>query len=245
MEECKILGSIVTFADHNDLKSLFRSDLKKRDFIIVTNAHNQYLALKDPFHRKIHKDSFMNLSDSNMLKYSARFLGTRISKKVLFGSELVKNICKFSMEQNLKIGFYGSDSITLKKMISALKKEFKDINISFSESPPFRELTINEEQDYINQINKKNIDVLFVGLGCPKQEKWMHKNSKKINSLMLGVGAAFEYIANDDQSITKYHAFGLGWLYRLIVDPKRLLKRYFIDGSKFFICLIKQKITNV
>ena len=62
---------------------------------------------------------------------------------------------------------------------------------------------------------------------------------------MLGVGAAFEYIANDDQSITKYHAFGLGWLYRLIVDPKRLLKRYFIDGSKFFFHLIKQKITNV
>lgn len=233
----------MTFADQSDLLSLCSE--KTNSYVVVTNTHNQYLALKDKEYRKIHKESLINLSDSNILKYSAHFLGKKITKNVMFGADLVKNICSFSIKNKFKVGFYGSDPETLLLLNDTLKNEFEGLEITFVESPPFRDLSEKEENDYINQINSSEVDILFVGLGCPKQEKWMHKNSKQINSLMFGVGAAFEYIAKKDNKMSRYHAMGFGWLYRLVVDPKRLMQRYFIDGSKFIFYLIKQRLKNV
>ena len=240
MENCKILSTIVSFPSKAELNHLF-SERKIHQYVVVTNAYSQYLAKKDKKFRLIHENSLMNLSDSLVLKKSANFLGAKVTENVLFGSDLMFHLCKLAKLKNYKVGFFGSDEKTLNKLRKILSKKIQNLNIIFYESPPFRNLTKEENMNYVNEINMLEVDFLFIGLGCPKQEQWMYDNHKEVKSTMFGVGAAFEYTANEHNKIKKYHSVGIGWLYRIFVDPIRLSKRYFIDGTKFLYHLIAQK----
>ena len=95
----------------------------------------------------------------------------------------------------------------------------------------------------ITNINNSGVDVLFISLGCPKQEIWMNENCKKISALTFGVGAAFGFIANPSTDIpSKYHNLGLTWLFRFITNPKKLFKRYFVNGLPFIFLFLLGKI---
>lgn len=113
-------------------------------------------------------------------------------------------------------------------------------------SPPFRILTEDEDKKIINEINTKSPDFLWVGLGAPKQELWMYEHKNKVNSLMIGVGAGFDYLAGNIKRAPKWmQIVGFEWLYRLIQDPKRLFKRYLVTNLKFLIFLIKMSIGEI
>lgn len=119
-------------------------------------------------------------------------------------------------------------------MNDVLKKEYPDVQIAGMYSPPFGSMTKEEDRYIIEQINDTNPDFVWVGLGAPKQEKWMALHQGKIEGFMVGVGAAFDYLAGNIKRAPRWMQIkNMEWIYRLMQDPKRLFKRYWHSNTKF------------
>jgi len=130
--------------------------------------------------------------------------------------------------------FYGSTEETISKLREALNTNYPGIKIAGMVSPPFRALSKEEDQEAIQTINDSKADLIWIGLGAPKQENWMYNHKGKVNGLMLGVGAGFDFHAGTiKRAPVLIQKIGLEWLYRLLQDPKRLFKRYFVTNTKF------------
>jgi N-acetylglucosaminyldiphosphoundecaprenol N-acetyl-beta-D-mannosaminyltransferase len=117
---------------------------------------------------------------------------------------------------------------------SNLTKQYSDIQITYSYSPPFRPLRAVEDLNVIEQINASKVDVLFVGIGCPKQEIWMAEHKEQLKCVMLGVGAAFDFIAGNKKHAPRWiQRIGLEWLFRFLSEPRRLWERYLKQNPRF------------
>ena len=143
-------------------------------------------------------------------------------------------IFKISAEKGYRHYFYGSTPETLEKLVINIQKDYPGITVVGSCSPPFRELSADEDSIITEGICDAAPDFIWVGLGAPKQERWMAAHQGRVNGLMVGVGAGFDYFAGN---ISRAPAFmqnhNLEWLYRLIQEPRRLFKRYLVTNSKF------------
>ena len=160
-------------------------------------------------------------------------MGFKEAKRVA-GPDLMHEIFKLSEENRYKHYFYGSSEETLKQLNIKLKEKYPKINIVGMFSPPFKEEVSLENEEKLNEINKLNPDFIWVGLGAPKQEIWMKLHENKVNGLMIGVGAGFDYFADKIKRAPKWmQKSSLEWLYRLMQEPRRLFKRYFITNLKF------------
>lgn len=146
-----------------------------------------------------------------------------------------------SARLGLSVFFYGGTEQTLKKMIKIVKTSFPALEIAGEISPPFRVLNDEEETAICSHIKQSGAQIILVGLGCPKQEKWMARHKGRIDAVMLGVGAAFDYHAGTVQRapIAWQHA-GFEWLYRLAKEPTRLMKRYLLTNTLFLLALPRE-----
>ena len=152
------------------------------------------------------------------------------------GPDYMGEIFKVSVEKGYKHFFYGSSEETIEKLRKELTERYPGIDIVGMYSPPFRELTKEEDKEAIEMINKTDPDFVWVGLGAPKQERWMYKHQNKIKGLMVGVGAGFDYFAgNINRAPMWMQKMNLEWLYRLIQEPRRLFKKYLVTNTKFII----------
>ena len=130
--------------------------------------------------------------------------------------------------------FYGSTPETLKTMEENLRARYPGIQIAGSYSPPFRAMTAQEDREIQERIALAKPDFVWVGLGAPKQEIWMHDHQGRVQGLMVGVGAAFDYTAGNISRAPQWmQKHNLEWLYRLMQDPKRLFKRYFVTNTTY------------
>jgi N-acetylglucosaminyldiphosphoundecaprenol N-acetyl-beta-D-mannosaminyltransferase len=140
------------------------------------------------------------------------------------------------------IFLYGATDATLKRLMRNLHHYFPGLNIVGHYSPPFRTLTPEEEDDVVYRIADSGARVVFIGLGCPRQEKWMAQISGRIPAVLLGVGAAFDYHAGTLRRAPRWmQRNGLEWLFRLCAEPRRLWRRYFVTNSLFAYYLMKEK----
>ena len=141
--------------------------------------------------------------------------------------------------------FYGSKPETLEMLKAELTRKYPGINIKGMYSPPFRALDSKEDEEVIRRINESGADIVWIGLGAPKQEQWMNAHKGRINGVMMGVGAGFDFHAGTIQRAPVWlQKIGLEWLYRLIRDPGRLLNRYLVTNNKFFWYLLKEKLSD-
>lgn len=139
-----------------------------------------------------------------------------------------------------RVFFYGSTEEVLTALTETIKKKYQNIIIAGSISPPFRPVEKKELEQHIISIKTTNPHFVFVGLGCPKQEKWMAENFKKINAVLLGFGGAFVTTAGLQKRAPQWMQIsGLEWLYRLVQEPRRLFKRYLVTNSYFIYLLAK------
>lgn len=158
------------------------------------------------------------------------------------GMDMIYDILKMSEDKSLSIFVFGSSRATLNLFIKNAKKDYPNLKIKGSLSPPFREFNANENAIFVDEINNSQSDLLLVGLGCPKQEKWMYENSAKINAVMLGLGGAITLYASQVKRAPLFmQRSGFEWLYRLIQEPRRLWKRYLISNTLFIYYFLKQK----
>lgn len=138
------------------------------------------------------------------------------------------------------VSFYGGSDNTMKKLCSVVNQRFPNLKLGVTLCPPFRPLTNDEDTAYISAINEANTNVLFVGLGCPKQEVWMGEHRGSVNAAMVGVGAAFDYHAGTIKRAPLWmRDAGLEWFHRLISEPRRLWKRYLVTNTVFIFNLAK------
>jgi N-acetylglucosaminyldiphosphoundecaprenol N-acetyl-beta-D-mannosaminyltransferase len=176
------------------------------------------------------------------LVWTLRLLGKKDQTRV-YGPTLTLSLVAACEEQNLPVGFYGGASDILSGLSENLKQKFPRLKVNYLFSPPFRELTEEEDAQIVKAINDSGARVLFIGLGCPKQEYWMIAHREKIHAVMLGVGAAFDFIAGKkSQAPSWMQRVGLEWLYRLLQEPRRLGRRYLYHNPRFVFLILRQLI---
>lgn len=156
-------------------------------------------------------------------------------------NDLMILLCEYAANNNLSVGFYGGKQSVIDAILEKTRKTLPDLRVAYAYSPPFRPLTEAEDAAIVATINEKKPDLLFMGLGCPKQENWMAAHRKQISAVMLGVGASFDFYAgNVKESPAWLGKFGLEWLFRLTQEPKRLWRRYLILNPRFMWLALRQ-----
>lgn len=240
IEKCTILNVQIANVDLKgllDFISINLNDIKGK-YICVSNVHTTVMAYENNDYLTIQNSSLLSIPDGGPLASEGRRRGYKNMVRIV-GQDFMKEVFKLDYRHY----FYGSTEETLNKMINNIKKDYPNIQVVGSYSPPFRETRIEEDNNTINAINQTHPDFVWVGLGAPKQEIWMYNHQNKINGIMVGVGAAFDYFAGNIKRAPKWmQDLNLEWLYRLIQDPKRLFKRYFFTNIKFiWYAIIRKK----
>lgn len=170
------------------------------------------------------------------------FYKTKLKDRV-YGPKLTWEVLKLANNYNLRIYLYGSTEKTIKGFANKIKKDLPKITIAGHHVDRFREATQEEDKNDINKINNSKPDIVLVGRGCPRQEIWVGDHIGKINAPMLAVGAAFNFHAGDLKQAPKIlQKTGLEWAFRLIIEPKRLWKRYLITNTKFIFKIFKKAL---
>jgi len=157
------------------------------------------------------------------------------------GPDLMWRLCAEAAAAGIGIYLYGGAPATLARLSKRLREAFSGIRIVGAESPPFRELDPAEERASRDRINTAGAGLVFVGLGCPKQELWMARQEGLVGAVMLGVGAAFDFHAGTVRRAPPWmRRIGLEWLHRLLQDPRRLLRRYLGTNTRFLFLALLQ-----
>lgn len=234
-ETCNILGVDIAVTNMRSVIGYLTKNLERLrgEYVCVSNVHTTVLAYNDETYRKIQNDAAIAIPDGKPLSLICRLRGFKDAQRVA-GPDLMPEILKLSEEKGYRHYFYGSTEETLQSLEANLRKRYPRLKIVGTYSPPFRKMTAEEDARIIEEISKTEPDFLWVGLGAPKQERWMYEHKGEINAVMLGVGAAFDFHAGTAKRAPKWvQEFYLEWLYRLIQDPRRLLKRYVRSNIQF------------
>lgn len=206
---------------------------RKGRYICVSNVHMCMEVFDDIGYAKIVNGSDLTLADGKPISWAQRALGQKSAQQVR-GEDITLAICKEAEDRGFSVGFFGATEALLDHITLNLTERFPKLDVGYTCAPPFRPVTTAEDNKYVEAINSSGIGVLFVGLGCPKQEIWMAKHKIQINCVMLGVGAAFDFIAGSKKNAPLWmQRVGLEWLFRLISEPRRLWKRYLKHNPRF------------
>jgi N-acetylglucosaminyldiphosphoundecaprenol N-acetyl-beta-D-mannosaminyltransferase len=216
-------------------------DRNDRNFVCVTGVHGVMESYRDPTLRKIHNAAGLVTPDGMPLVWLGRRLGFGQIKRV-YGPDLMLALCEYSMGKAYSHFLYGGGPGVPEKLAEELKDRFPGLQVAGVYSPPFRELTPDEDEGVIKMINDSGAQIVWIGLSTPKQEKWMSSHLKKLKApVLIGVGAAFDIHSGlKPQAPAWMRNSGLEWLFRLITEPRRLWKRYAINNPMFVALAARQ-----
>lgn len=235
MKTGNILGVNINITNMQETIDRFINNLNewRGEYVCISNVHTTVMAHDDENYRKIQNEAIMSLPDGAPLSAYLRKHGYEDARRVT-GPDLMHEILSISSEHGFRHYFYGSTEDTLELLKKAIDDKFPGTIVAGMISPPFRTISPEEDEEFIKRINDAKPDFVWVGLGAPKQEIWMAEHKDKINAVMLGVGAAFNFEAGNVKRAPKWmQKLSLEWLFRLTQDPKRLFKRYLITNTKF------------
>lgn len=201
-------------------------------YICLSNVHTVVTAKSDRLLRDITNNSFLSLPDGKPLSLYARLHGYSEVRQVA-GPDFM-GYCLEHIGQ-ARHYFYGSTQDTLNQLLTIVAKRYPGAVVAGAYSPPFRELSDAEADAIREKIAGANADIVWVGLGAPKQEKWMAQNWEFLRpSILMGVGAAFDFHAGKVSRCPGWmQKMSLEWLYRLLQEPRRLWKRYLVTNTVF------------
>jgi len=213
-------------------------------YVCVANVHVAIEAEDDHAFSELVNRADLVLPDGAPLVWMQRMQGNEDARQVR-GPSLMPMLMKHAEQQSLKVGFLGGEQETLDRIVTRGREEFPALDIAYAHSPPFRELTDDENAQIANAINEAGVQILFVGLGCPKQERWMARNRETINSVMIGVGAAFDLYAGQlREAPVIISRLGLEWMFRLAQEPRRLFSRFLVVNPRFVWLATRQMISR-
>lgn len=231
--ECNILGVNVNVVTMKEVTNYIEKEIEqlRGKYICVSNVHTTVMAYEDKNYLKIQNTAGLVLPDGKPLSIISKIKGFSKAERVT-GPDLMGEL--FDRNNKIKHFFYGSTEETLTEMKNHLINKYPHMRIVGMYSPPFGNVSKQEEEKIQGYIKESGADIIWVGLGAPKQEKWMYVNKGRYDALMIGVGAGFDYYAQKIKRAPKWmQQCSLEWLYRLIQEPKRLWKRYLTTNIKF------------
>ena len=237
----RILGVNIAITNMQETVNLIMDHLEdiRGQFICLSNVHTTVMAEKDAEYRKIQNSAFLALPDGSPLALVQRLRGYRSAEQVA-GPDLMPALWKATEHTAYSHYFYGSTPETIDALQKNLGSRYPELKIAGMEAPPFRPLTEEEDRQAVERINASGADFVWVGLGAPKQEKWMYEHRGRIHGVMFGVGAGFDFHAGTVKRAPDWmRRHYLEWLYRLVQDPKRLWKRYVQTNGKFLLLSVK------
>jgi N-acetylglucosaminyldiphosphoundecaprenol N-acetyl-beta-D-mannosaminyltransferase len=171
--------------------------------------------------------------DGMPLVWGLKLLGVKGPTRT-YGPTLTQTLFDRAEVSGLPVGFYGGTPEVLDDLLEVVSRRWPDLKVTYAYSPPFRNLTADERQREVAEINASGARLLFVGIGSPKQDRWMDSNKNQIGAVMLGVGAAFDFIAGvKKQAPSILQRLGLEWFFRLLSEPRRLWRRYLVRNPRF------------
>jgi N-acetylglucosaminyldiphosphoundecaprenol N-acetyl-beta-D-mannosaminyltransferase len=214
-------------------------ELRQSKYVCLANAYMLMLANDSIMFRQVLNQADLITADGRPLVWILRSLGA-IHQDQVCGRDLTGQICKIAMQKSIRVGFYGCTDTVLVRLIANLKNYFPGLIISYAFAPPFRSLTAIEVEQVAADIRNHQVQILFVGLGCPKQEIWMSKLKEKIPAVLIGIGGAFEMLAGTKPSVPCWmQHLGMEWLFRLCLEPRRLFWRNVWFGMRFFLVMLR------
>jgi len=202
-------------------------------YVCCASVNNVMEAFDSSSFRRVMNQADLVTPDGMPLVWGLRLLGARNATRV-YGPDLTLRTLAVARLTELPVGFYGGSPLALNRLLDFARREFPGLTIAYAYSPPFRELTPAEDADLTREILESGARILFVGLSTPKQEIWMAAHRGRVPAVMLGVGAAFDFLAGlkPQAPVWMRHA-GLEWLFRLFSEPRRLAPRYLRHNPRF------------
>lgn len=225
-----ILGNkIDCFSDYLTLYTFILSDVRneKGGYITVNNVHTMMEGYKHPSFQTIINESYLSIPDGKPLQIVGKLKGNKEISR-LFGPSVMEKFIDWGRQDKVRHFFLGSTDANLRKLQNAIETKYPGTIITGMISPPYKPLDEWNNEEIIRQINTANPDFIWVGLGAPKQERWMYAQHNNINKgILFGIGAGFDYLAGNTKHAPVWMKnLSLEWAYRLTQEPKRLWKRY-------------------
>lgn len=230
-----ILGMRVDVTTYGESVRQIVSWAKGADYgyVCLANVHMTMETYDAEEFRNVVNGARLVTPDGTPLVWMLRLLGAPLKDRV-YGPELTVRLCQAASEAGISVGFYGGTESSVITLVNRFRTRFPGLKVGYAYAPPFRPLTPAEDDEVVRAINASGIRLLFVGLGCPKQEYWMAAHSKKVQAVMLGVGAAFDFHSGRTRQAPNWiQRTGMEWLFRLMMEPRRLWKRYLKHNPRF------------
>ncbi|MGA9669436.1 MAG: WecB/TagA/CpsF family glycosyltransferase [Terracidiphilus sp.] len=226
--------SAVNLESAVDLADRWISSTAGHGYVCATGVHGVMEAQADADLRRILNHAFLNAPDGMPMTWVGRLQGLRDMDRV-FGPDLMLAMCRLSVERGYRNFFYGGKPDVADNLSASLQKRFPGLQVVGTYTPPFRNLTPQEEKEVLAQVHEARPHIFWVGLSTPKQERFMARYIDYFQvPLMFGVGAAFDYHTGSIRDCPEWvKRAGMQWLHRLMQDPKRLWKRYLLNNPAF------------
>jgi N-acetylglucosaminyldiphosphoundecaprenol N-acetyl-beta-D-mannosaminyltransferase len=208
--------------------------------VCVATVHMVMEAWDDPAYQRVVNGAELVTSDGMPLVWGLRALGMSAATRV-YGPELTPRLCERAAREGIAVGFYGGSAEVQDVMVARLLERFPGLDVRFSHSPPFAPLPDVPDPDLVEMLRASGTELLFVGLGCPKQERFMALYRDVLPCVQVGVGAAFDFLAGRKaQAPRLLQTVGLEWLCRLVCEPRRLARRYLVHNPRFVALFARQ-----
>lgn len=212
----------------------------RSSYVCVANVHMITEARRDDKLRNVLENAFIVTPDGLPLVWSLKQQGIKGVKRVT-GTDLTLELCKLAEKRQIPVGFYGSTVDTLSALRDRLSDQYPALKVAFYAPPPWLPLEPTVDLTVVDFINKSGAKIVFVGLGCPKQEYWMAAYSPHLSAVLIGIGAAFNFIAGTVKRAPVWlQNMGLEWLHRLCMEPRKTWKRYATTNPVFIWMVMKE-----
>lgn len=241
-----VLGIGISIVDYNSaVERIIAAARDKKPFGVSALAvHGVMTGFMDKEHQRRLNGLDMITPDGQPVRWALNLIHKADLKDRVYGPEMTLRVIKAAAGQGLSVYFYGATNEILEKLKKNMLNKFPDLKIAGSEPSKFRKIDSNEKKEVIKRIRESGADIVFVGLGCPRQEVWTYEYKEKLSMPVIAVGAAFAFHAGTlDQAPKWMQDVGLEWFFRFLKEPRRLAHRYLVLNPYYVFSIIRQLIS--
>lgn len=241
-----VLGAPIDVVSPHEAAARIAGWAQRRDsrYVCICNVHSVVTASRDASFAQVLAGADLATPDGAPVAWMLRRLGAAGQVRVA-GPDLMLEVCALAAASGEAVYLFGSTPGTLAALTQRLHERWPALRIAGSHSPPFRALSVAEDEAIVQAINTSGAGIVWVSLGCPKQERWMAEHRGRVQAVMVGVGAAFDFHAGTVARAPRWmRDHGLEWLHRLLSEPRRLAGRYLVTNTLFIAGAARQLFTR-
>jgi len=241
-----ILGVNVAVSSYDEVvhHSLAWAPERNSRALFFANVHVIMEAVDDPAFLLQLNNAGTAFPDGMPLVWALYALGKKSAQRVC-GADATAALLAAAEKDGVSVGFYGGSQTVLESLLGTVRLLHPNLNVVYAESPPFRALTPQEDEAVVERIASSGVQLLFVGIGCPRQEHWIIDHMGRVPAVMFAVGAAFDFIAGSKRRAPRWmQSCGLEWVFRLAAEPRRMAYRYFKHNPRFVLMFLRQLLAR-